>query len=147
LNGAGQNSLLRGAIIRMTVLLLVSGTIAFGWEAFKNAEALRLEGLVVRVQAVPAGRGGDSQAFTIRYAFQGRDHVIVLRRGILDALGRLHHLQPGDRVPLAVDPQSPQRATLDTLSARYGVTLCFIVLGGIFALVAAAVGLRRRRFP
>ncbi len=36
LNGAGQNGLPRGAITRLTALLLVSCTIAFGWEAFKN---------------------------------------------------------------------------------------------------------------
>lgn len=147
MNGAGPNDRLRGAIFRITVLLLVSGIIAFGWEANRSTHARRLEGLVVRVQAVPAAGGGDNKAFTIRYAFQGRDHVVVVRRGILDALGRLGHLQRGDRVPLAVDPLSPQRAALDTFSTRYGVTLCFVVLGAIFSVVVVAVSHRKRRFP
>jgi hypothetical protein len=118
---------------------LITCAITFGWETSRDSRLQRVTGDVVKVENVFAGNGGDSKKFTIRYSMRGRDYYLVTRRGILDSLGALRGLQRGDRVPLAANPDPPHRAILDTLSGRYGITLCFVALAAIFfvAIVTA----------
>lgn len=134
----------RAVIIRLSILLLLSCIAAFAWEASRNSGLQPVTGHVVKVKQVFAGRGGDYEEFTIRYRLHGKDYYFVTRRGILDALGDLQDLQRGDSVPLAASTKPPYRAILDTFNGRYGITLCFLVLAGIFFVVVAASALTGR---
>ena len=124
----------RAVITRIAILLLITCTASFAWETARNAGAQHVIGTVVHVRPVLAGRGGDNEEFTIRYRWHGQTHALVTRRGILDALGALRGLKTGDSVGLAVRPDAPDRAVLDTLSGRYGITLSFAVLSAVFAV-------------
>ncbi len=134
----------RAAIARISILLLLTCAVAFGWETSKNSGLQPVIGHVVKVKRVFAGRGGDSKEFTIRYSLQGKNYYLVTRRGILDSLGTLRGLQRGDSVPVAASPTAPHRAILDTLSGRYGGTLCFAVLAAVFGVSVAVLGLTGR---
>jgi hypothetical protein len=134
-----MNASPRAAITRISILLLVICAVAFGWERAKNAGLRRTTGQVVAVHQVLAGTGGDSKEFTIHYQWQKKDYQLVTRRGILDSLGSLRRLQRGDNVPLAVSPESPRQAVVDTITARYGVTLCLATLTAVFFLVALSI--------
>lgn len=139
-----MNASPRAAILRLSILLLLSCAVAFGWEASRNAGLKHVTGYVVKVRRVPGGGGGDSEEFTIRYRLQGNDYYLVTRRGILDSLGALRNLQRGDTVPVAASSRPPHRAILDTLSGRYGITLCFLALAAIFAVAVATLVIRGR---
>ncbi len=134
------------AIIRISILLLVTCALAFGWEASRNTGFLHVTGHVVQVKNVFSGRGGDNKEFTILYNLQGKDYYLVTRRGILDSLGALRDLQRGDSVPVAARSNPPHRAILDTLSGRYGITLCFLVLAAVFGVVVAVMRLTGRLY-
>ncbi len=134
-----MNASPRAATTRISILLLVLCAVSFGWEAYRNSGLLHLSGRVVEEGRALGGKGGDNKEFTIRYRVQGEDYSLISRRGILDQLGGLRGLQRGDIVPLAVSPAPPHRAILDTLSGRYGMTLCFVALSAVFFVVAALV--------
>lgn len=132
-----MNTIPRGAKIRLSVLLIAACLTAFAWEASNNAGSRHVAGVVVKVENVLAGKGGDSKEFTVRYTMQGRNYYLVSRRGILDSLGSLRNLQRGDRVPLVVSAGPPFKAGFDTLSGRYPITLCFLALSAVFFAVVA----------
>jgi hypothetical protein len=121
--------------IRLSVLLLAACTAAFTWESFIHSGYRHVTGEVVKVEHVFAGKGGDSKAFTVRYAIRDENYYFVSRRGILDSLGSLRNLRQGDRVPIAVRPAPPFKAVFDTLSGRYPITLCFVALTVVFLTV------------
>ena len=134
-------------MVRIAILLLATCAGAFAWEHARGAGLVHRTGEVVAVHHVLAGRGGDGEAFTIRYRLAGADHRFTTRRGILDHLGRLRGLAIGDPVPVAVDPKAPHHAVLDTVSGRYGLTLTFAALAAIFGAVLGITWLRTRRAP
>jgi len=134
----------RAVIARIAILLLVTCAASFAWETANNAGAQHVIGTVVHVRPVLAGRGGDNEEFTIRYRWHGQAHALVTRRGIVDALGSLRGLKMGDSMGLAVHPDAPDRAVLDTLSGRYGITLSFAVLSAVFAVAMAILAFTGR---
>jgi len=140
-----MNTIPRSAILRLSILLLATCAAAFAWEASTNAGSRHVTGCVVKVEHVFARKGGDSQAFTVRYNVQGKNYFLVSRRGIVDSLGSLRNLQRGDRVPLAVSATPPFKAVFDTLSGRFPITLCFVVLTAVFFVAAAIPMLTGRR--
>ena len=140
-----MNASPRAAITRLSFLLLVICAVSFGWEKANNSDLQRTTGQVVAVRQVFAGKGGDGKEFTIHYQWQKRDYQLVTRRGILDSLGSLRGLQRGANVPLAVSPESPHRAVVDTITGRYGVTLCFVALTGVFFLVVLSLAIKNKK--
>jgi len=134
----------RAALTRIAFLLLLTCTASFIWESNRNAGLQHVEGQVVAVRHVLAGKGGDSKEFTIRYRWQGQTHDLVTRRGILDALGTLRELKTGDRVSLALRPSTPSQAILDTLSGRYPLTLSLVTLGSVFLAALAFMAMTGR---
>jgi len=137
----------RAVVTRIAILLLLTCAGSFAWETANNAGAQHVIGKVVGVRQVLAGRGGDSKEFTIRYRWQGKAHDLVTRRGILDAFGTLSELKMGDSVGLAVRPDAPDRAMLDTVSGRYGITLSFAALTAIFVGALAFLAFTGRLPP
>ena len=135
-----MNASPRAVIARLSILLLAVCALSFGWEATKNSGLKRMSGCVVRVKRAFGGRAGDNREFTIRYRLKGKDYYLVTRRGILDSLGSLRGLQPGDNVPLAVSPNPPHSAVLDTLNGRYEITLCFALLAAVYGIVVFFLG-------
>lgn len=139
-----MNASPRAAISRISFLLLVICAVTFGWEKANNSDLQRTTGRVVAVRQVSAGKGGDGKEFTIHYQWQKKNYQLVTRRGILDSLGSLRGLQRGDDLPLAVSPESPHRAVVDTITGRYGVTLCFVALITVFFLVVLSLAIKNK---
>ncbi len=137
----------KAALIRIAILLLATCAGAFFWEHARTRGFVHRTGEVVAVHRVLAGRGGDGEAFTIRYRVGGASHQFTTRRGILDHLGALSGLARGDRVPVAADPDPPYHAVLDTVTGRYGLTLTFGALAVIFGGVLGILALRGRGSP
>jgi hypothetical protein len=137
----------RAALARIFILLLVCCISAFAWEQHTVSGMQQITGTVISVKPVLAGKGGDHREFTIRYLWQGKAHVLITRRGIIDALGTLKNLSAGEHVALAIQPASPERAMLDTISNRYLLTLCFAILTIIFGTVVAIMVVKGRLPP
>lgn len=137
-----MNASPRAAIIRLSILLLVVCAGSFGWERANHSGLQPTTGEVIAVRQVFAGKGGDSKEFTIRYHWQNEDYRLVTRRGILDALGGLRGLRRGDTVPLALNPEAPHSAVLDTVTGRYGGTLCFVTLAVVYFLVVLVLAMK-----
>jgi len=126
-----EGALPRGAVIRALMLLILAWAGAGLWEYSQQRDYRGTEGEVGRVERVFAGRSGDDRAFTIRYGWQERIYRITTGRGVIDSLGAFRNLDRGDVVPLAVDPDRPSRAVLDTFNARYPITLSITAFAGI----------------
>jgi len=123
----------------MSVLLIAVSLVSLFWEASRDSGRVPSTGTVVKVRRGVGGNGGDGLVFTIRYRIDGERHYLVMRRGILDAFGTFAELSAGDSVPLEVRPTPPYSATVDTLTGRYGITLCFAALTLVFWTVVALV--------
>ncbi len=107
-------------MIRTAILLLVTCVGAFAWEHARTSGFVHRTGEVVAVHRVLAGRGGDGEAFTIRYRVGGASHQFTTRAGDPSITSGPSGLARGDLVPVAVDPEAPQRAVLDTVTGRTG---------------------------
>lgn len=125
----------RAALTRVLVLLMLVVLVSFAWESWRNVGMHPATGEVVKVRQVVGSRGGDGEEFTIRYQAGGEDRYLITRRGILDSLGSLRNLGRGDSVPVEVNSAPPYRAEIDTLTGRYGVTLCFAVLAALVLVI------------
>lgn len=119
---------IREGMRRAQAILVIFVVVVVGWEYVRQLGYERAEGLVVGVRTVVPGRAGDNREFTIRYQWRGEDHVVDVRRGIIDALGQLSDLKAGDRVALALHPKRPEKAIIDTFNQRYGISLSAIAM-------------------
>ncbi len=134
-------------MIRTAILLLVTCVGAFAWEHARTSGFVHRTGEVVAVHRVLAGRGGDGEAFTIRYRVGGASHQFTTRRGSLDHLGARAGWREATWCRWRWIPRRPQRAVLDTVTGRYGLTLTFGALAVIFGEREASSALRGRRSP
>jgi len=139
-----MNPSMRNVVIRLSILLLVTFVITFAWEMSRNAGLKPVSGYVIKVENVFSSKGGDTKEFTIRYSFQGEKYYLVTRRGIIDSLSGLHDLKRGDSISLAVNPEKPDNALLNTFNSLYAITLCFVVLSAVFFVVIIVLALRGR---
>ena len=131
-------------MLRILILLTVVMAFAAIWEFSKNQWLSPVTGTVIEVRKVISGGKGDSREFVIEYLFNGERYVLVTRRGIIDSLGSFCCLTVGDPVPLATDRTEPSRAILDSLNARYPVTLMIGMLTLTFLLAMLMVAARSR---
>lgn len=137
-----MNQTIRNAVIRISVLLILICAVSFWWEASRNSSLQSLTGNVTRVRNVFSSKGGDTKEFTIRYIFKGKRYYLVTRRGIIDSIGGLRGLKRGDSVALAVDPDNPDNALLNTFNSLYAITLCFVTLSAVFFVVVIVLAIR-----
>lgn len=128
----------------MLVLLTVATVVAFGCERAKWSGYRSVAGEVVGVARVFGGKGGDSREFTIHYRVDGDVRQLVTRRGIIDHFGGFRDLRKGDTVPVAVESHPQGDAVLDSINARYPITLSIGALLGIAAVTGMILVLSGR---
>jgi len=135
---------LRSALFRISVLLTVILLFAVVWEYRQNLNLMPSDGKVIQVKEVFAGRGGDNREFVIEYFIDGDKHMLVTRRGIIDAFGAFCCLSVGDTVPIAVDRDTPFRTILDSFNARYSASISFGALTLFFLIFMVVVAIKGR---
>lgn len=124
----------RAAIIRIFIFLVIVCAASFGWETHKTAGLKPINGVV---------NGYAYKGYTIKYRANGQPHQFATRIGTLDAMTGLGDLPVGAKVPLLVNTGNPYEATLNTLNARYGLTLTLLALFILFAIALVLPVLHR----
>ncbi len=120
-----MNASVRGAITRIFILLLFVCAGTYAWEASRNSDMQPTTGQVI---------GTVYKGYTIGYQLQEQNYQFETRIGIVDFIGGLRSLSPGEKVPLLVNPASNHEPLINTLNGRYGMTLTFVTLLLLFAL-------------
>lgn len=124
----------QAARTRIIILIVLVCLATFAWEAFRAHELQQTSGVISET----IYRG-----YTIEYQISGQSYSYSTRVGVLDSfVGELRGLPVGARVPLLVIPGDPGRTTLDTLYARYGLSISFLALFLIFFLFVILKGFR-----
>lgn len=124
----------QAARTRIIILIVVICLATFAWETFRANELQPASGVISET----IYRG-----YTIKYQIRGESYSYSTRVGVLDSfIGKLRGLPVGARVPLLVIPEDPGRTTLDTLNARYGLSISFLALFLIFLLFVILKGFR-----
>ncbi len=134
----------RPALLRITAVLAIVLVLSVGWEYRQSLNLRSANGKVIEVVEVFSGSSGDNREFAIQYFVSGEKYVLVTRRGLFDAFGAFCCLAIGDSVPIAADREDPSRAILDSLSARFPLTLSFGMLTLIFSLSMLLIAMKAR---
>ena len=116
------------AFLRLTLLLGVIIAISGIWEFSATTPSVVTRGEVIEATRVGSSATGDPMRFIIRYHYDGRHHDFTTRRSLVDQLVNYRALQTGETVPVRVNTDEPGQARLDSLTARFPITLSFLVL-------------------
>ena len=120
-----KNKIPKSVLFRIKILLSIVLLISLTWELSNSLNLTPMQGKVINVKKVFAGRSGDSREFTIEYFIDTNKHILITRRGIFDALGSFCCLNVGDNVAIAVNKDNPRKTILDSFNARYPLTISF----------------------
>jgi len=118
----------RAALLRGLLILACATLLAFGLEFAWRADYQPVEGTVRALHA------SDRTDYEIEWQWQERSHRSRFRLGIIDVF-RIGRIQPGDTVNLAVSPATPSTAVIDSINARYPITLSMLAFGLILGIV------------
>jgi len=120
-------------VVRAGVFLVGALTVFFLWERNQAADDVSRSGRVVHVNHDT----DDDRGFRIRYRHEGGPHTFTTGIGIIDHYTGYADLRVGDSVPVAVDPDEPSNARLDTFSGSYPLT---VSLGAFCAVFVVTIG-------
>jgi len=116
----------RGAMMRIFILLLFVCAGSFAWESSRNSDMQPVTGQVI---------GTVYKGYRISYELQEQRYQFETRFGIVDLISGLRSLRPGDAIPLLVDPNHRHAALINTLNGRHGLTLSFVMLLLLFVVI------------
>ncbi|WP_205341212.1 DUF3592 domain-containing protein [Denitrificimonas caeni] len=125
----------RGAMMRIFILLLFVCAGSFAWESSRNSDMQPVTGQVI---------GTVYKGYRISYELQEQRYQFETRFGIVDLISGLRSLRSGDAIPLLVDPNHRHAALINTLNGRHGLTLSFAALLFLF-IVGVVLSILGRR--
>ena len=128
-------------LVLLTVIVAASGIVEFTM----SSPSVVTSGEVIEARRTGSSGTGDPLQFTSEYQFQGETYPFTTRRGVIDQLFQFSGLESGDRVPVRVSTDQPYSANLDSVSARFSVTIMFATLLALVALMALLYRHRSRR--
>lgn len=122
------------AKVRVLILLLAVCAAAFAWETTRNTQMQPVTGRVI---------GEVYKGYSVAYKVQEQSYQFETRIGIVDSIGGLRSLPLNAAVPVLVNPDKPYVALINTVNGRYGLTLTFVSLLLLFAMVMLIVAIKR----
>lgn len=120
----------RAAVLRGLRLLGCASLLAFGAEFAWRSDYQAVTGTVRTLHH------GERTDYEVEWRWLEQVHRDRFRLGIIDVF-RLGRLQPGDSLALAVSTKTPRLAVIDSVNARYPISLSLLAFSLILVLVLA----------
>jgi hypothetical protein len=120
----------RAALLRGLLLLACATLLAFGAEFTWRVGYQPVTGTVLALHQ------SDRTDYEIEWHWQDHSHRDRFRLGIIDSF-RFDQIKPGDTIDLAIAPDAPNTAVIDSFNARHPITLSMLAFCLVLVIVLA----------